>query len=283
MKINSLPQRPKFSVKKIFWVTIVTIIIFASFVFTNSNPFLLFSINSLSSMGKFLKGFLSPEISFNFVLSTIKPILLTIQLATAGVIIAVIIGFPMAFFASSNFFLPGPLTEGDPKLKYWIKTIHYFPYIVSRAILNLMRSIPELIWALLFVRILGLGPEAGIMAIGIAYAGIIGKVFSEILENTESNGIQALRSFGASRPKIILFSILPSATKNLISYILYRWECAMRAAAILGFVGAGGIGQEIEISMRMFDYSKSATLIIELFLLVSLTDLISGYIRRKIS
>jgi len=281
--MNSLPQRPKSSIIKFFWIIVLTTIILASFVLTNSNPFLLFSINSLSSMGEFLKGFLSPELSFNFLLSTLKPILLTVQLATAGVIIAIIIGFPMAFFASSNFFLPGPLTEGDPKLKYWIKTIHYFPYIVSRTILNLMRSIPELIWALLLVRILGLGPEAGIMAIGIAYAGIIGKVFSEILENTESNGIQALRSIGASRPKIILFSILPSATKNLVSYILYRWECAMRAAAILGFVGAGGIGQEIEISMRMFDYSKSATLIIELFLLVSLTDLISGYIRRKIS
>ena len=123
--MNSLPQRPKSSVIKFFWIIVLTTIILASFVLTNSNPFLLFSIDSLSSMGEFLKGFLSPELSFNFLLSTLKPILLTVQLATAGVIIAIIIGFPMAFFASSNFFLPGPLTEGDPKLKYWIKTIHY--------------------------------------------------------------------------------------------------------------------------------------------------------------
>ena len=81
--MNSLPQRPKSSIIKFFWIIVLTTIILASFVLTNSNPFLLFSINSLSSMGEFLKGFLSPELSFNFLLSTLKPILLTVQLATA--------------------------------------------------------------------------------------------------------------------------------------------------------------------------------------------------------
>lgn len=281
--MNILPQRPRFNIIRFLSIIFLATIIFASFIITNSNPFLLFSVSSLNSMGEFLKGFLSPDLSYNFISSTFIPVLLTIQIATAGIATAILIGFPMALFASNIFFLSGPLTEGDPTPRYWIKILRSLPYVTSRTILNFMRSIPELIWALLFVRVFGLGPEAGILGIGVAYAGIVGKVFSEILENTDLNSAQAIRSYGTSRPKIILFSILPSAIKNLVSYSLYRWECGMRAAAILGFVGAGGLGQEIEISMRMFEHSRSATLIIELFLLVSLTDFISGYIRRKIS
>jgi phosphonate transport system permease protein len=121
-----------------------------------------------------------------------------------------------------------------------------------------------------------------VLALGVVYAGVLGKLYSEILDSVDPKPIEALHTTGASRLQLVFYGYLPLALPDLISYTLYRWECGIRAAVVLGFVGAGGIGQELELSMRMFDYHEVATLIIILCLLVAMVDIISGWIRRRI-
>ncbi len=276
-----VPSRPPLSAAKFTMLIVGVAAILASLRMTDFNPLLLASPGALKSMADFGGGFFPPEHSAEFLAASLKPVAETIQLATAGTVLALLLGFPLSFMAASSFHLGGPLFEGDPPLSPFRRKLRASPYWISRLVLNILRSIPELIWALLFVRITGLGPAAGVLGIGMAFTGILGKVFAEIMEGADVQPALALRAAGASRPQAILYGIFPPSSRTLLSYALYRWECGMRAAAILGFVGAGGLGQQIEISMRMFDHHHAATLIIELFLLVAMTDIVSAYVRRK--
>jgi phosphonate transport system permease protein len=280
--IEQPPHRPPMAVGRFVLFIACAAAVLASLRFVEFNPALLIYPDALGSMADFGKGFLPPDLSADFLITTLRPALETIQLATAGTALALVLGIPLSLMAAGTFHLGGgPLFEGDPPAKGIRGALRPSPYWISRLTLNAMRSIPEIIWALLFVRMTGLGAAAGILGIGVAYAGIMGKVFAEIMEGTDMRPAIALRAAGASRPQAIAYGVIPGAMRTLLSYTLYRWECAMRAAAILGFVGAGGLGQQIEISIRMFEHPQTATLIIELFLLVALADVISGYIRRK--
>jgi len=277
----SPPTRPPISAGQFTITAGIAAAIVSAFKFTEFNPLLLAAPGSLKAMAEFALGFFPPDLSFTFLATTLKPAFETIQLATAGTALAILLGFPLSLMATSTFHLHGSLFEGDPIVSKSQKFLFATPYWISRLMLNTMRSIPELIWALLFVRMAGLGPAAGILGIGVAYAGILGKVFAEIMEGADTRPALALRATGATRPQAVLYGILPASFRTLLSYTLYRWECGMRAAAILGFVGAGGLGQQIEISMRMFEHHRTATLIIELFLLVALSDAISSHLRKK--
>jgi phosphonate transport system permease protein len=143
-----------------------------------------------------------------------------------------------------------------------------------------LRSIPELIWALVFVRVVGLGPAAGVLAIGLTYAGMLGKVYAEILESGDTHSTQSILRNGGSRLQALFFGLLPQNSAELTSYSVYRWECAIRSSAVLGFVGAGGLGQQMDNSMKMFNGGEVATLLIVFMLLVWLSDLLSGYLRK---
>jgi phosphonate transport system permease protein len=275
------PPRPPLPAGRFTILAATGAAIISSFHYTGFNPALLFYPESLGAIASFGMGFLPPDLSTGFLATTLKPALETIQLATAGMALALILGVPLALMAAGTFHLGGALFEGEPPAGGLRGTLRAAPYWISRLLLNAMRSIPELIWALLFVRLAGLGPAAGILGIGVAYAGILGKVFAEIMEGTDISPAATLVAAGSTRPRAILYGVLPGAFRTLLSYALYRWECAMRAAAILGFVGAGGLGQQIEISMRMFEHHRTATLILELFLLVALADAISAHLRRK--
>ena len=135
----------------------------------------------------------------------------------------------------------------------------------------------------MFVRAVGLGPFPGVLAIGVAYGGMLGKVYSEILENVNPRPLETLQAAGASRLGVILYGLVPQALPHVVAYTLYRWECAIRASAILGFVGAGGLGQQLELSMRMFLFDEVLTLLAILFVLVAAVDLISGRIRARLA
>ena len=120
---------------------------------------------------------------------------------------------------------------------------------LTRSLLTVLRGIPELVWALLFVRVFGLGPAAGVLALGLTYGGMLAKVYAEILESADAAPARALRLNGASRPLAILYGLLPQVAKELVSYTVYRWECAIRASVVMGFVGAGGLGQLMDQAM----------------------------------
>jgi len=207
----------------------------------------------------------------------VGPAIETVQISVIGTAIAMALGIPLSLLATSSLTWRGVLHERTSRTGRWL--LGFVPYAASRAVLSVFRSIPEYVWAFMFVRAVGLGPFPGVLAIGVAYGGMLGKVYSEILENVSPRPLETLHAAGASRVGVILYGLVPQALPNVIAYTLYRWECAIRASAILGFVGAGGLGQQIELSMRMFQFDEVLTLLAILFALVASVDFISGRIR----
>ena len=246
------------------------------------DPGALLDAQARANFLRFFTGAFPPDVSPDFLSFLIKPTLETIQISILGTVIAVAIGFPLGLLGTATLAYRGILhtreVAGIPSR--WMA--RFLPYAASRALLSLFRSIPEFIWAFMFVRAVGLGPFPGVLAIGIAYGGMIGKVYSEILEAVDPQPVEALQATGASRWQIVLYGFLPQAYPNFVSYTLYRWECAIRASAVLGLVGAGGLGQQIEVSMRMFDFHQIFTLIIILFVLVVGVDWLSARIRQRV-
>ncbi|MFQ5946862.1 MAG: phosphonate ABC transporter, permease protein PhnE [Anaerolineae bacterium] len=244
------------------------------------NPALLVAPESLANLGRFVRGMFPPELSWSFLSLMGKPIVETIQISVVGTALACLLGIPLGLLATSSLTWSGILHERGRSERRWL--LGFIPYALSRAILSVYRAVPELVWALVFVHAVGLGPFAGVLALGVAYGGILGKVYSEILEGVDPRPLEALHSAGSRKVGIVLYGLLPQALPTIISYTLYRWECAIRASAILGFVGAGGIGQQIELSMRMFQFNEVLTLLGILFLMVATVDLVSGKIRAAV-
>jgi phosphonate transport system permease protein len=204
----------------------------------------------------------------------------TIQISVMGTFGACLLAIPLGLLATSSLTWSGILHERRKARRRWL--LGFFPYALARGVLSIFRSIPEFVWAFMFVRAVGLGPFPGVLAIAVAYGGMLGKVYSEILEGVDPRPLEALRANGATTFGIVMYGLLPQALPNVISYTLYRWECAIRASAILGFVGAGGLGQQVELSMRMFQFNEVITILAVLFLLVASVDLLSGKIRARV-
>ena len=236
--------------------------------------------DALGNVLRFLRGSVPPQVSPQFLGLMLRPVLETVQISVMGMVIAVLIGLPLGLLATSSLTWSGVLHERRSRLGRWLGG--FVPYAAARGLLSIFRAIPEYVWALVFVRAVGLGPFPGVLAIGVAYGGMLGKVYSEILEGANPRPLEALHAGGASRPGIVLYGLVPQALPAFVSYTLYRWECAIRASAILGFVGAGGLGQQIDLSMRMFQFDEVATLLGILFVVVACVDFVSGRLRARI-
>jgi phosphonate transport system permease protein len=245
------------------------------------DPRRLVDADALANVTRFVRGALPPDLSPGFLRLMARPAMETLQISVMGTAIAVLIGFPLGLVATSSLAWRGILHERTSPWRRWLAGL--LPYALSRALLSVFRSIPEYVWALMFVRAVGLGPFPGVLALGVAYGGMLGKVYSEILEGVDPGPLEALRAAGASKLGVVFYGLAPQALPHVVSYTLYRWECAIRASAILGFVGAGGLGQQIELSMRMFQFNEVFTLLGVLFVLVGVVDFISGWIRSWIS
>ena len=154
--------------------------------------------------------------------------------------LAIVLAIPLGYLASSAGRLRPSLNPG------------------TRALLTVLRGIPELVWALVFVRVFGLGPTAGVLALGLTYGGMLAKVYAEILESVPPQPARALLHSGARRPLALLYGAVPLAARELVSYTVYRWECAIRASVVMGFVGAGGLGQLMDQAMKMLNGSEAA-------------------------
>ena len=134
--------------------------------------------------------------------------------------------------------------------------------------LTVLRAIPEVVWALIFVRALGLGPGAGVLALAVTYGGMLGKVYTEILESGDTRSARALLEAGSGRLGALFYALVPSSAQELASYTVYRWECAVRASVVMGFVGAGGLGQLMDQSMKMLNGGEASTILLTFLLLV---------------
>jgi phosphonate transport system permease protein len=244
------------------------------------DPRRLVEAEALANAARFLRGAFPPNLSPEFLGLLVRPALETVQISVMGTAVAVVIGLPLGIVATASLGWSGVLHERRPRRARWLAGL--LPYLAARALLSLFRCIPEYVWALLFVRAVGLGAFPGVLAIGVAYGGMLGKVYSEILEGVDPRPLETLHAAGAGRAGVLLYGLLPQALPLWLSYTLYRWECAIRASAILGLVGAGGLGQQVELSLRMFRFDEVLTLLGVLFLLVALVDLLSGRLRARL-
>ena len=153
----------------------------------------------------------------------------------------------------------------------------------TRGVLTVLRAIPEVVWALVFVRALGLGPGAGVLALAVTYGGMLGKVYTEILESGDTRSARALLEAGSPRLGALFYALVPSTAQELASYTVYRWECAVRASVVMGFVGAGGLGQLMDQSMKMLNGGEASTILLTFLALVIVADAMSAVIRRVLS
>jgi len=252
------------------------IILWPGLVLTEFNPATLADPGNASVMGRFLAGFWPPDLSPRFLALLATATLETLAMATAGLALALLLAVPMSLLASRALSISAVLT-GRPSR--WSSMARY----PVRLLLVLLRSIPEIVWALLFVRAVGLGPTAGVLAIAITYSGMLGKVYAEIYESVDQAPARSLLQSGSSRLAAFFYGIVPGAAQELTSYTLYRWECAIRASVIMGFVGAGGLGQMIDLSIRMFAGGEVITILLSFLLLVLLADQLSSVLRRRLA
>lgn len=230
------------------------------------------SASSWRVMAKFLYDFFPPRVDADFLLFVWRASLETVAVASLGMLGAFILGAPLALLGSRVM----SLSHLGPSRFCFFCRIVRLPF---RLLALLLRSLPEIIWALLFVRITGLGPMAAILAISLSYGGMLAKVYNDIMESGALMPSESLMLAGAGRLQSFFYGVLPSVSKELTSYTVYRWECALRASVIMGFVGAGGLGQQLELSMRMFQSAEAATLLIAFLLLVLLADVMSAILR----
>lgn len=192
------------------------------------------------------------------------PTIETVQISIWGTTLAVLFTIPLGLAAARNL-SPHPLVYG-----------------LARFVLNATRSISEIIFALIFVAAVGLGPFPGVLALAFHSVGMLGKFLAEAIENIDAGPVEALVATGASKWQVIRYAVVPQILPEFVTLCLYRWELNFRSATILGIVGAGGIGFELVTSMRLFQYQDMTTILIVILVLVTVVDYISSAIRAKI-
>jgi len=250
------------------------VIMWPLLVATEFKPWILFDAQSRKSTLRFLGDFFPPVVNLEFMTMVAKETWRTVAVATAGMALALVLAIPLTLL-STRALSVSALTGRMATM----------PFVFRQAIrflLIMLRSVPELVWALIFVRVVGLGPTAGVLAIALTYGGMLGKVYGEILESGDAHASTTLMRSGASRMQAFFYGLLPQNAAEITSYTVYRWECAIRSSVVLGFVGAGGLGQQLDNSMKMFNGGEVATILIVFILLVALADRVSYVLRREI-
>jgi phosphonate transport system permease protein len=237
------------------------------------NPAALADPASLRVMRDFLAGFVPPSTQRDFLVLLAKATLDTLAMATAGLALAFLVAVPLALAATRAL----AIAEAGPAAGAWRGRALRRGV---RGAMGLLRVVPEVVWALMFVRALGLGAAAGVLALGITYGGMLGKVYTEILESVDARPARAIVEAGGGRTAALCFGLLPLAAQELVSYTVYRWECAVRASAIMGFVGAGGLGQLMDQSLKMLTGGEVSSIAIVFLALVLLADGLSAALRR---
>ena len=220
---------------------------------------LLFS-NS-ENMRQFGKDFLRPD--FSDWRLYVAQMWLTVQMALWGTFLAVMLAIPLGLAAAKNI---SPAWVSQP----------------LRRVLDLLRSVPDLVMGTLFIVAVGLGPFAGVMALALGTAGVLGKLFSEAVEAIDRGPVEGVRATGAAPLQEIVWGVMPQVAPLWTSYALYRFESSSRSATVLGLIGAGGIGQVLFDSLNSFESSRVAAIVIVIVGAVSLIDLLSQVIRTRL-
>lgn len=219
-------------------------------------------VKGLPQMARFASGLFPPS------LERIEPVLWslleTFQMAIAGTVIGVLLSVPFAILSARGL-SPHPVVQ-------W----------ATRALVSLFRTVPDLIWAVFFVVTVGLGPFAGTLALIVDTVGFCGRFFAEAMEEADRGPQEALSALGARKGAIIAAAVLPAALPSMITTSLFSLEKATRSSVVLGLVGAGGIGMELEVALTFFNYQEAATIILCIFVLVLIVEQASARLRQRI-
>ncbi|MBM7059645.1 phosphonate ABC transporter, permease protein PhnE [Pseudomonas sp. UL073] len=220
-----------------------------------------FSHDSLTQMSTYAVRFLHPDLSAEHLQAILRGALETLAMSALGTLLAALLGLLLALPAAARF---GALAQA-----------------AARLLLNALRAIPELVWAALMVLAAGLGPNAGTLALALHTAGVLGRLFAEALENTPREPAEAIRLGGGGQIAAFVYGSLPNLWPQLLAYSLYRWENNIRMAAVLGFVGAGGLGQMLYVSLSLFQEAQASTVILAMLVLVFGVDALSNWVRQR--
>ncbi|BDR61118.1 phosphonate ABC transporter, permease protein PhnE [Lactobacillus xylocopicola] len=251
--------------KKFNFLNLIWLIIFIGGIFVSTDV-------TKTSLGAFFANFsqftdifvqmMHPDWSY---LGTVVPLLLeTIKMAILGTVIGSVVAFIYALLIARNIVKNQAVTG------------------VLRIMMNIIRTVPDLLLGAIFVAIVGIGPVAGVLALAIATFGIVVKLFYEAIETIDPGPIEALTAVGANKLQIIVFAVLPQVMTYFISYCLYAFEINVRASTVLGYIGAGGIGLYLQQTLQVFDYGKTGTIIIVIIVVVVLIDYVSSKSREAL-
>jgi phosphonate transport system permease protein len=203
--------------------------------------------------------------AWNEIGETAWPALETVDLAIFGTVFGVILAVPLSLLAASNVTPARPL------------------YYLARAVIALTRAVPDLVWALLFVTAVGLGPFPGALALAVHSIGMLGRLFAEVIEDMDFGPVEALTLTGASRLQVFTHAVAPGVLPSLLGISLFRFDENLRSSLVLGFVGAGGIGFRLLTAMNLFQYRTVSLLLIATFILVMLAERGSALLRKRVA
>jgi len=237
--------------------------VIASFVYLGIGYGALATQESLRLMGRFVGEFFPPDLTSVFLTKIVWGALQTLAVSALGTLLAVAAGAALALPASGRWGLVARQA--------------------ARLVLNLLRSVPELVWGVLMVLAAGLGPFAGVLALALHTSGVLGRLFAESLQNAPEAPERALRDSGSGPVTSFAYGSLPMVQSQWLAYILYRWEMNIRMATVLGFVGAGGLGQLLYFHLSLFQQPQAATVLGAMCVLVILVDAISSRWRRSLA
>jgi phosphonate transport system permease protein len=260
-------------------VLLLAAVVVGAFSGAKFDPTRFFGPQAARGSKAFFSGCWPPRTDAEFLGQLASAAVDTVSIAALGTAVALFVGFPLGILGSRGFVYgarfashaapPSALARGT--------------FVVARFVGGIFRSIPEVVWALLFVRVTGLGALPAIAGLGIAYGGLLGKVFSEQLEDVHAEPVAALESVGAGRVAAFAWGALPQAFGAMASYTAYRFECAIRASTIMGFVGAGGIGFRIMVSEGDDLYGEIVTETAFLVAIVAVVEGLSDLVRRRLA
>lgn len=218
----------------------------------------------LPGMASLIGRMLPPNTDPDFLTRVAARMIETFQIALVGAVIGIVISLPIAWCAARGV---SPLGRAS---------------VLIKALISFLRTVPDLVWALLFVASIGLGAVAGTMTIMVDTIGFCGRFFAEAMEDAEKEPQEALAAIGANRSSILIGAILPDIMPSLINSSLFALEKAVRSSVVLGLVGAGGIGQELKVAFDLFQYRNASMIILAIFAIVLLMELATDKLRARI-
>ncbi len=275
LQLEAIRRRRRL-VKALGWGSLALAVLWFTAREIGLNPFAL--IQGADHMWDFLTRMFPPDLSYILFLG--RATVETIQIAVWGTLLAVVFSIPLSLLAARN---TTPLIRIPWFNEHWERLgLHLLVFHATRMFLNVLRGINELIFALIFVSAVGLGPFAGVLAIAVHATGMLAKFCGEEIEGVDRGQVEALEATGASKMQVILFAVIPQVIPAFISYSIFRFDVSIRSATVLGLVGAGGLGFSLIKTMKLFQYDKTATCILVIFLLVGVSDWVCSKWRVKV-